>query len=145
MVKEPLSIKYSDFKVPILSLNKIPDWSMPVLRELKAKADSIWRMSDTTHYVSSISRWEGRLQIELGPKDCDDIPGSYYWYSVGYVTPQHPKKELVFEVRHDGCIEEVSCWEEIIYKLKDDLAAYNKKIIETRQKNLEQAIDSLPG
>ena len=87
-------------------MNKIPDWVRPKLEEYKRLADKKWHMSDTVHYISSISECynistisEWRLAIELGPKDREDIPGSWYWYSVGYVTPEPDKQVFEYTIK----------------------------------------------
>lgn len=124
--------------------NKIPKWAKPKLVDLKKKADKIWHYSDSTHYCASVSEWEGRLAIELGPKDHPDVPESYYLYSVGYVTP-NSDKTLSYVIRKNDEFEDLSCWEELVIRLKDDLEEYNQIILNALRKNLEKAIDSLPG
>lgn len=126
-------------------MNNIPDWAMPKLEEYKRLADSKWHMSDTVHYISTING-NGYLAIELGPKDREDIPGSWYWYSVGYVIPVPDKQEFDYAIKyHNETYVHVNGWEKLIDNLESDLKEYNQKMLRAIQKKVEQEIDSLPG
>lgn len=125
---------------------KIPRWARPKLEELKRRADAIWHMSDTVHYLSGISEWDGHLYLELGPKDRKDIPESWHWFSVGHVVPVPGKKKFEYNVRYNNNVYVVvDGWDELVNTLKDDLAEYNGKMMNALRRKLEQDIDSLPG
>jgi len=125
----------------------ITEWGRPKLEEYKRLADTKWHMSKTTHYISTIWNYSGiQLKIELGPKDRKDVPGSWYWYSVGYVTPVPDTQVFEYGVKHaDGRFVRVNSWDGLVSILESDLKNYNRKMIKVIQKNLEQAIESLPG
>lgn len=127
-------------------MNKIPDWARPKLEEYKRIADSRWHMSETTHYISSINEYDCRLNIELGPKEREDVSGSWFWYSDGIVTPVPGEQafEYMLKYRNEVYVH-VNSWDELISTLESDLEEYNRKMLRALQKNLELEIDSLPG
>ena len=129
-------------------VHRLPNWVRPILKDYKAKAEKTWRYTDSTHFVVSISEFDRRLLIELGPKGCDDIPGAFYWYSTATVSPGEKTGQLYFWLEYrDGKKDQVklSGWEELVDTLNADLAAYNRRVTEARRKMLEEEIDSLPG
>ena len=124
----------------------IKEWARPKLQEYKRLADTKWHKSETTHYVSCIWMYDVQLTIELGPKERKDIPGSRYWYSVGYVTPVPDMQEFKYGVAHaDGSFVRVNCWDSLVNILESDLKKYNRKMMGVIRENLELAIESLPG
>lgn len=119
-------------------------WAKPKLDEYKRIADTKWQMSETTHYLSNI--YQGVLKIEVGPRDRDDVPGSWHWFSVGMVVSVPGKQEFKFKVKYPNkvCVQ-VNSWDELISTLESDLEEYNRKMLRALQKNIELAIDNLPG
>ena len=124
----------------------ISDWARPKLEEYKRLADSRWHMSETVHYISAVSDYDGRLAIELGPKEREDVSGSWNWYTVGYVVqvPGKPEFEYILKY-HNEVYVQVNSWDDLISTLDSDLEEYNRKMLRALQKNLEREIDSLPG
>lgn len=125
----------------------IEEWARPKLEEYRRLADAKWHMSETTHYSSSIWNYgDIKLKIELGPRDRADVPGSWYWYSVGYVTPVPDTQVFKYGVKHaDGTFVRVNCWDDLVSIMESDLKEYNRKMMKVIQKNVEREIDSLPG
>ena len=127
-------------------MKKIPDWARPKLEEYKRIADSRWHMSETTHYISTLSEFDGRLCIELGPKDREEVSGSWFWYSFGIVAPMPGKQVFEYMVKYPNNVYvHVNGWDDLISTLESDLKKYNRKMLSALQKNLELEIDSLPG
>ena len=119
-------------------------WAKPKLDEYKRIADAKWRMSETTYYVSNI--YQGVLSITLGPKECEEIPGSLFWHSTGIVTPVHGKQEFNYKIKYPNEVYvHVNGWDKLVSTLESDLKKYNRKMLKALQKNVERAIDSLPG
>lgn len=117
----------------------------PKIAEYKQIADAKWHMSETTHYLSNVSK-QGVLSIEVGPRDREDVAGSWYWFSVGIVTPVPGKQEFKYEIKYPNEVYvHVNSWGELISTLESDLAEYNRKMLKALQKNLELEIDNLPG
>lgn len=114
------------------------------LDEYKRIADAKWHLSETTHYISGI--YSGILSIEVGPRDRDDVPDSWHWFSVGMVVPVPGKQEFKFKVKYPNEVYvQVNSWDELISTLESDLEEYNRKMLRALQKNIELAIDNLPG
>ena len=127
-------------------MNKISDWARPKLEEYKRLADSRWHMSETVHYVSAVFDYDGRLVIELGPKEREDVSGSWHWYSVGYVVQVQGKQEFEYMVKYyNNVYVHVNSWDDLISTLESNLEEYNRKMLRALQKNLVLEIDSLPG
>ncbi len=124
----------------------IPDWARPKLEEYKRLADSIWHMTETTHYISTISEYDCRLCIELGPKEREEVSDSWYWYSVGIIAPMPGEQVFEYMVKYRNEVYvHVNGWDDLISTLESDLKKYNRKMLKALQKNLEREIDSLPG
>lgn len=119
-------------------------WAKQKLDEYKRIADTKWQMSETTHYLSNI--YQGVLKIEVGPREREDVSGSWYWFSVGIVTPVLGKQEFKYEIKYPNEVYvQVNSWDELISTLESDLEENNRKMLRALQKNIELAIDSLPG
>lgn len=127
-------------------IKKIPKWAKPKLEELKRQADAIWGNSDSIHYCSSITEWDGQLSLELGIKDNTDIPESWSWFSVGIVTPGTKRGTFEYKVK---CRYEVyvvvDSWDELLRTLESDLKEYGDRMMRAVQRKLVREIDSLPG
>lgn len=125
----------------------ITEWGRPKLEEYKRLANAKWHMSETTHYISTICEYgDIQLKFELGPRERKDVPGSWYWYSVGYVTPVPDTQEFEYGVKHaDGTFVRVNSWDDLVSTMESDLKKYNRKMMKVIRKNLEQEIESLPG
>lgn len=130
-------------------MNKISDWAMPKLEEYKRLADSRWRMSETTYYISNIRYNKtgiGKLCIELGPREREDVSGSWYWHSVGIVAPLPGEQVFEYMVKYRNEVYvHINGWDDLISTLESDLKEYNQKMLRALRKNLELEIDSLPG
>ena len=125
---------------------KIPRWAKPKLEELKRQADAIWGNSDSVHYCSSVSEWEGCLVLELGTKDNTDIPESWHWFSVGHVVPGPKRGTFEYRVKYrKNVYVEMTGWDELLKTLESDLKEYSDRMMRAVQRKLEQEIDSLPG
>ena len=122
----------------------ITELSKQRLEEYKQLADAKWHMSETTHYISVV--YGDRLQIELGPKEREDVLGSWYWYSVGIVALVQATQTFEYMVKYkNDTYVHVDGWDALVSTLESDLEEYNRKMMRALQKNIMHAIDSLPG